>query len=56
MPVPESPGGAVDKHSTQPYLSPVASGAITLISLRFWPLNLGLLNSHSLGEAARRQT
>jgi hypothetical protein len=48
--------GAVDKHSTQPYLCRIASRATTLFLLRFWPLNLGLLNSHSSGEAAQLQT
>jgi hypothetical protein len=48
--------GAVDKHSTQPYLCRIASRATTLFLLRFWPLNQGLLNSHSSGEAAQLQT
>ena len=39
----------VDKARTQPYLCRIVSAAIALILLRFLPLNLGLLNSHSLG-------
>src|SRR6266404_533090 len=39
----------VDKPLTQPYLCAIVSTAIALVLLRFWPLNLGLLNSHSLG-------
>jgi hypothetical protein len=50
------PSGAVDKHSTQPYLCPIASRAITLFLLRFWPLTQGLSNSHPSGEAAQLQT
>jgi hypothetical protein len=40
---------AVDKPLAQPYLCPTGSVAIAQIWQRFWPLNLGLLNSHSLG-------
>ena len=39
--------GAVDNVPPQPYLSPIAARAIALILLRFWPLNPGLLVSHS---------
>ena len=44
---------AVDKPLAQPYLSKTGSMAIARIWLRFWPLNLGLLNSHSLADAPR---
>ena len=40
---------AVDKPLAQPYLCQTGSMAKARIWLRFWPLNLGLLNSHSLG-------
>jgi hypothetical protein len=44
---------AVDKPLAQPYLSEAGPMAMTLISLRFWPLNPGLLNLHSFGECSR---
>ena len=39
----------VDKPPTQPYLCRSVPTAIALILLRFLPLNLSLLNSHSFG-------
>src|SRR5229473_6024086 len=42
-------GWRVDKPLAQPYLCRTGSVAIARISLRFWLLNLGLPNSHSLG-------
>ena len=44
---------AVDKPLAQPYLSETRSMAIARIWLRFWPLNLGLRNSHSFGGCSR---
>jgi hypothetical protein len=45
----EQASGAVDNNHPQPYLCAIASRAMALILLRFWPLNLGLLYSHSFG-------
>jgi hypothetical protein len=44
---------AVDKPVGQPYLCRTGSMAIARIWLRFCPLNLGLLNSHSFGGCSR---
>ncbi|MES2197087.1 MAG: hypothetical protein V4517_21940 [Pseudomonadota bacterium] len=44
---------AVDKPLAQPYLCKTGSMAKARIWQCFWPLNLGLLNSHSLADAPR---
>jgi hypothetical protein len=43
----------VDKPLAQPYLCQTGSMAMARIWLRFWPLNLGLPNSHSFGGCSR---